>query len=89
MFVKILLIVCVFSYLLCLFDYIISRYKKEEKEEVRNNPKDNFTIKMILTVLNIIYLIFCYIQIKSLFMRNVDINYAQYARQGFFQLMIV
>lgn len=89
MFVRIVLIICVFAYLLCMFDYIISRYKKEETEEVCNNAKDNFTIKMILTVLNIIYLIFCYIQIKSLFMRNVEINYAQYARQGFFQLMIV
>ena len=88
-FVRIVLTICVFAYLLCLFDYIVSRYKKEEKEEVCNKPKENFTIKMILTVLNFIYLIFCYIQIKSLFMRNVEINYAQYARQGFFQLMIV
>ena len=44
---------------------------------------------MILTTLNIIYLVFCYIQIKSLFLKNVNINYAHYARQGFFQLMIV
>ena len=44
---------------------------------------------MILGALNVIYLIFCYIQIKSLFMRQTNINYAEYARQGFFQLMIV
>ena len=44
---------------------------------------------MILVSLNIIYLVFCYIQIKSLFMRNTTLNYAHYARQGFFQLMVV
>ena len=86
---RIILIIGAFTYLLCFFDYITSRYKKDEITETQNKINDNFTIKMILTVLNIIYLIFCYIQIKSLFMRNVEINYAQYARQGFFQLMIV
>jgi len=86
---RIILIICSFTYFLCFFDYIISRYEKEKIEEKTIKINDNFTIKMILTVLNIIYLIFCYIQIKSLFMRNVEINYAQYARQGFFQLMIV
>lgn len=87
--IQIILIICTFAYMLCFFDFILSRYKKEEIEEKAQKPKDNFTIKMILTALNIVYLVFCYIQIKSLFMRNVDINYAQYARQGFFQLMIV
>jgi len=52
-------------------------------------PKDNFTIKVILGTLNVVYVVFCAIQIQSLFMKHVDINYAQYARQGFFQLMIV
>lgn len=44
---------------------------------------------MVLIALNAIYLVFCYIQIKSLFMRNTTLNYASYARQGFFQLMAV
>lgn len=87
---RIILIICSFIYLLCFFDYITSRYEKYEETEVKKKKsKDNFTIKMILTALNIIYLVFCYIQIKSLFMKNVDIDYANYARQGFFQLMIV
>ena len=87
---KIILTICVFVYMSCFFDYIISRYKKDEGiGESSIEIKDNFTIKMILTTLNVIYLVFCYIQIKSLFMKNLDIDYAQYARQGFFQLMIV
>lgn len=87
--IRIILIICGFVYLLCFFDYITSRYEKEETEEKNKKENDNFTIKMLLTALNIIYFVFCYIQIKSLFMKNVDINYAYYARQGFFQLMIV
>lgn len=88
-FARIILIFLTFTYLLCFFDFITSRYKKEVEEEKHKKINDNFTIKMILTSLNIVYVLFCYIQIKSLFMRNLEINYAQYARQGFFQLMIV
>ena len=88
--VRLILIVCAFIYLLCFFDYITFRYEKEDgKETTMTEVKDNFTIKVLLGTLNIIYLIFCIIQVKSLFMRDVNINYAQYARQGFFQLMIV
>lgn len=88
--IKVILTIIAFIYMLCVFDYLISRYKKDEGiADTSFNIKDDFTIKMILTSLNIVYLIFCYIQIKSLFLRNVDIDYAQYARQGFFQLMIV
>ena len=45
-----------------------------------------------MTVLNLVYLVFCYIQISVLFMKIGDMqnfNYASYARQGFFQLMAV
>lgn len=80
--------VCGSIYFLCLFDFILTRYEKCEVLETKVQ-KDDFTIKMILGVLNIVYLVFCIIQIKSLFIRNIDINYAHYARQGFFQLMIV
>ena len=44
---------------------------------------------MIITTLNIIYLVFSIIQIKALIVRDEYINYADYARQGFFQLMII
>ena len=53
---------------------------------------ENLTINMILTILNIIYLIFSFIQITNLFMNtsnDPNFNYSSYARQGFFQLMCV
>lgn len=90
-FIRVILIVCVFIYLSSFF-YIITRYDEyfiddEVKEE--NKSVDSTTFKMILTSLNVIYLVFCIIQINSLFMQKTNINYADYARQGFFQLMAV
>lgn len=88
--IRLILIICTFIYFLCFFDFVVSRYEPhEEKTKREEERKDSLTIKMIVGVLNSIYLVFCIIQIKSLFMQNVDINYAYYARQGFFQLMIV
>lgn len=82
--------VCTFVYFLCFFDFIISRYEKHEATtKSKEAQKDSFTIKMILGVLNVIYFVFCIIQIKSFFMEDSSIHYAHYARQGFFQLMIV
>lgn len=89
-FVKIVCIGLSFLYFMGLFYYIFVKYEFiEETAFIRERKYDNYTIKMILIALNVVYLLFCYIQIKSLFMRNVNINYSHYARQGFFQLMIV
>lgn len=60
----------------------------DESENKEIKKKDGFTIYMMITVLNVIYLIFCYTQIKSLFTIE-NIRYSSYARQGFFQLMMV
>ena len=87
---RILLTILAFIYYASFFYYFVYEYKEDEEVEKKDRKiNDNFTMKMILVALNVIYLVFCYIQIKSLFLKNVDINYAQYARQGFFQLMIV
>lgn len=87
---QLLLMALASIYLLIFFTYIFDKYElKRQETKKRGEFKDNFTIKVILGTLNIVYLIFCAIQIQSLFMKHVDINYAQYARQGFFQLMIV
>lgn len=89
-FIKIFCMVIAFFYLIGLFYYMAFKYKViDEKIISESKINDNFTIKIILVSLNIIYLVFCYIQIKSLFMRNTTLNYAEYARQGFFQLMVV
>ncbi len=81
-------LVCI--YLLIFFSYILRKCKKQEQQVKQNIIiKDNFTIRVVLGALNAVYLIFCIIQIRALFVENIDINYANYARQGFFQLMIV
>lgn len=88
--VKIIIAAILFFYFMGLFYYICNKYYIEDEEIISNKKiNDNFTIKIILVCLNIIYLVFCYIQIKSLFFRNTTLNYAHYARQGFFQLMVV
>lgn len=83
-----ILIIVAFFYFLGFFYYICYKFKKNEntKEE---KIKDSFTIKMLLGVLNVIYLIFCYLQIRSLFLVKENINFSLLARQGFFQLMLV
>lgn len=79
-----------FIYFIGLFYFIC---QKREVVQGENNLliriKDNFTIKMILISLNVIYLVFCYIQIKSLFIQGRSFNYANFAKQGFYQLMVV
>ena len=47
-------------YMSSFFDYIISRYESKEKEEKNIKEKDNFTIKMILTALDVIFSILLY-----------------------------
>ena len=77
-----------FTYLGASINYICFSYKKAK---VSNINIDNYTIKILLSVLNVIYIIFDFIQIKSLIFHRVSsgINYAEYARSGFFQLMFI
>lgn len=86
---RLIVIICLFIYFAAFFDNIVSRYDIEEKSNRSLNKDDNTTIKMLLGVLNFVYIIFCFIQIKSLFMKvNIE-DYSYYARKGFFQLMVV
>ena len=72
-------------------------YNQEEIEEDKQEYKsginiENMTINTIFTILNIIYLIFSIIQFTNLFStigNDPNFDYANYARQGFFQLMFV
>lgn len=67
--------------------------QEEMEEEKKPGIKiENITINTIFTILNIIYLVFSTIQFTNLFSQigNAEgFNYAEYARQGFFQLMFV
>lgn len=67
-------------------------YTRNNNEENKKIQIESITINTMLTILNFIYAIFCTIQIANLFTQignTSDFNYAQYARQGFFQLMFV
>ncbi len=93
-----LLFIVIFS---ILFLNLILKLKIEENDDddleysnsmEKDNNKNPFTLKLLLISLNIIYFVFCCIQISSLFAKvniNADFDYAEYARTGFFQLMFV
>ncbi len=80
-----------FTYLGAVINYLLFSFDKLKETNSENKKIENFTIKLLLTSLNIIYLVFDFIQIKSLMLHKVatSINYAQYARSGFFQLMFI
>ncbi len=53
---------------------------------------DPVIANVFLVCIDLVYVLFSYIQIKYLFMGNVlpdEMNYSEYARQGFFQLVFV
>lgn len=87
--IRIGVIILLFFYIASFFINMLSKNNVlKEYDEEKTYPKESLTIHMILTALNVIYLVFCYIQIKSL-LTIENIKYSSYARQGFFQLMIV
>lgn len=89
---RIIMIIVFFFYFSGTLYYLISNYKNEDQEQEEKPKKvQTDTIKILLISLNIIYFIFDIIQIKSLIFHSVGetITYANYARQGFFQLMVV
>lgn len=89
--VRIVIMVIIYLLTLSLIFKLQNKYQREEYLS-DSKKRDTFTIKMLLATLNFIYLIFCFIQVSSLFGKmNIDSNfdYATYARTGFFQLMFV
>ena len=87
---RVLRILLLFTYLGAVLNFILFNYKAKEYSFKR--PEfGTFIFKVLLTSLNVIYLIFDIIQIKSLVLHSIsmDIPYAEYARQGFFQLMFI
>lgn len=80
------------SYIMNLIEEHTSYSVVEEVNQRKGNKVDTFTINSILTVLNGIYFLFSIIQFTYLFTgagRGENFDYAQYARQGFFQLLFV
>ena len=68
--------------------------KKPLQEEVSDNRRGEPLIAIpVVTVLSLLYLVFSGVQILYLFMGNMELpagyTYAEYAREGFFQLLAV
>ncbi|MBR2711925.1 MAG: DUF4173 domain-containing protein [Bacilli bacterium] len=89
--VRIINFVILFFYLGGTLYFISKKYKDESKDIKEVKKKDPLTINILLTTLNVIYIVFDIIQINSLLLHRVSsgFNYADYARSGFFQLMII
>ena len=90
--IRLILIIVAYIVILSFILKLNKEYNYQAKELKTNNNKYAFTIKLLLIALNIVYLVFCFIQIESLFAKiniDTDFNYASYARTGFFQLMFV
>ncbi len=88
--IRLAIIVAVY-FLILSFILKLQNQKHKELKQLKNiGDKYDFTLKLLLIALNLVYVVFCYIQISSLFAKmNVNIDYATYARTGFFQLMFV
>lgn len=83
-----------FMYILGFIVLYIQEHNEKNEQEMGQSKFNisSFTSNTMLTLLNIIYLIFSIIQFKYLFMnagKTSDFDYANYARSGFFQLMFV
>ena len=88
---RIIYFIILFLYLISSILFLKDSYPFEKIKRQEYKEKDALTIKLLLTFLNVIYLIFDIIQINSLLLHRVSsgFNYADYARSGFFQLMII
>lgn len=98
-FYRILLIALITIYIMAFVYNIYDMQEEQNENNYENNQRfdnkirvDSIVSNTILTILNFVYLIFCYIQIVNLFIGYSNLQeyeYANYARQGFFQLMVV
>lgn len=88
--IRIITIVIAFFYFAGFFMNMLDKENglREFEEDGNVEKKESYTIRMMMTVLNAIYLLFCFTQIKVLFTEE-SIKYSEFARKGFFQLMIV
>ena len=97
---RLIVIGLVFIYLLCIIYNIFkektSFNRKYKESEIFKLHIDSTIINTVLTIINIVYLIFTGIQFVYLYSYifnnaslSASLNLANYARQGFFQLMFI
>lgn len=90
-YLKIIVFTLVFIYMF----YIFSSFKfRIDNSKVKNIKKlEKNMVNTILILINALYFLFTYIQVKYLYIKSNNIltpeEYSNYARSGFFQLMIV
>ena len=86
-----LTIVSTFLATYCILAYLCKKTIKEEVEDARKG--EPLIAIPVVTILSLLYIVFSGIQIVYLFMRRMQLpagyTYAQYAREGFFQLLAV
>lgn len=85
-------IILVFMYTVAFICSMLKMDPNKKKYESKGINMQNITVNTVLTVLNIVYLLFSVIQFVYLFTNlgtSEDFDYATYARRGFFQLMFV
>ncbi len=87
---RIISFIIFFTWFGAVCNYLLFGFKKFEDSEARLRV-DSDTMKRLLIILNIIYVVFDIIQIRSLLLHHVGdgIIYSEYARSGFFQLMVI
>lgn len=93
---RIVLIGIIFIYFVSFIYNLLDKHSSynvvEDIKRKKEIKIERFTINTIATLLNVIYFVFCIIQFSYLFMgadMHQGFNYAEYARQGYFQLMAV
>ena len=88
---RLIQIIVFFTYVGAVINYLLFDFEALEDKKKEYKKVDNYTINVLLSSLGIIYIIFDFIQIKSLILHSISesINYAQYARKGFFELLVV
>ncbi len=87
---RVILFFIVFTYLGCFINYYLFGFKDDKDNDIKFKVDSN-TMKRLLIILNVIYIIFDIIQVRSLLLHHVGdgIVYSEYARSGFFQLMVI
>ena len=91
LFGRIVAFILLFFAIGCTTMYIMYEKKKDIFSTSSTKEKSLLTAKILVSVLNVVYVLFDFIQIKSLIFHSVssNIDYASYARQGFFELLVV
>ena len=89
---KLVVFALVFVYIYYLFSSFKFMVKRTYKMTV--TKLDKSMVNTILVLVNVLYLVFTYVQIKYLYIKSSNFNltpaeYSSYARNGFFQLIAV